>query len=95
MFSTDNTLAGLTKSLELVGKKIGDIRIVINGAGAAGAAIAGLLAVAGAKEIIVCDSKGAIFAGRTEHMNRVKDHLANTTNPVSYTHLTLPTILLV
>ncbi len=75
------TLAGLTKSLELVGKKIGDIRIVINGAGAAGAAIADLLALAGAKEIIVCDSKGAIFAGRTERMNRVKDRLAGSTNP--------------
>ena len=73
-------LAGLTKALELVKKSIESVRIVINGAGAAGAAIADLLGLAGAKEIIVCDRKGAIHQGRTERMNPVKDHLAQTTN---------------
>ena len=73
-------LAGLTKALELVKKSIESVRIVINGAGAAGAAIADLLGLAGAKEIIVCDRKGAIHQGRTEGMNPVKDHLAQTTN---------------
>ena len=61
-------------------KSIESVRIVINGAGAAGAAIADLLGLAGAKEIIVCDRKGAIHQGRTERMNPVKDHLAQTTN---------------
>ena len=61
-------LAGLWKALELVNKSIDKIRIVINGAGAAGAAIADLLALGGAKEIVVCDRKGAIYSGRTERM---------------------------
>ncbi len=74
-------LAGLTKSLELVKKSFESIRIVVNGAGAAGAAIADLLTLAGAKEIIVCDRKGAIYSGRTERMNPVKDDLAKSTNP--------------
>ena len=74
-------LAGLTKALELVKKSIESIRIVINGAGAAGAAIADLFSLAGAKEIIVCDRKGAIYSGRTERMNHVKEDLAKTTNP--------------
>lgn len=73
-------LAGLWKALELVEKDIDEIRIVINGAGAAGAAIADLLRLAGAKQIVVCDRKGAIYSGRTERMNPVKDHLAATTN---------------
>ena len=74
-------LAGLWKALELVNKSIDKIRIVINGAGAAGAAIADLLALGGAKEIVVCDRKGAIYSGRTERMNPVKVHLASSTNP--------------
>lgn len=74
-------LAGLTKALELVNKQIQSSRIIVNGAGAAGAAIADLLALAGAKEIVVCDRKGAIYSGRTERMNPVKDHLAQSTNP--------------
>ena len=73
-------LAGLTNSLKLVEKEMSKVRIVINGAGAAGVAIAKLLTLAGAKEIITCDRSGAIYAGRTENMNAVKEELASFTN---------------
>jgi malate dehydrogenase (oxaloacetate-decarboxylating) len=55
--------------------------VIINGAGAAGTAIAKLLTAAGAKHIVVCDRSGAIFAGRTDHMNASKQWLAEHTNP--------------
>lgn len=59
-------LAALTNALKLVGKSFGDIRIVINGAGAAGVAIALLLQKAGAKTILMCDSKGILSRDRTD-----------------------------
>ena len=74
-------LAGLVNALKTVGKELADIKIVINGAGAAGAAISDLLKLGGAQNTIVCDRKGAIHSGRTERMNPVKDHIAQTTNP--------------
>ena len=74
-------LAGLTNSLKLVEKDMSKVRIVINGAGAAGVAIAKLLTLAGAKEIIACDRSGAIYSDRTENMNEVKVELASFTNP--------------
>ena len=55
------TLAGLMNSLKVVGKKMEDIRIVVNGAGAAAIAISKLLVSAGAGNIILCDRKGAIY----------------------------------
>ena len=73
-------LAGLTNSLKLTGKEMSKVRIVINGAGAAGVAIAKLLTLAGAKEIIVCDRSGAVYADRTDNMNDVKVELASFTN---------------
>ncbi len=74
-------LAGLTNALKVVGKAIGDVRIVINGSGAAGTAIAKLLIRAGAKEIIVCDSRGAIHSRRTDIAdNSIKVWLAEHTN---------------
>ena len=60
------TLAALFNSLKLVQKSIADIRIVINGAGAAGIAIARLLRKAGAETILMCDSKGIISTHRTD-----------------------------
>ncbi|MFM7366046.1 MAG: malic enzyme-like NAD(P)-binding protein [Cuspidothrix sp.] len=60
------TLAALFNALKLVEKSIGDIRIVINGAGAAGVAIARLLRKAGAKTILMCDSKGIISSNRSD-----------------------------
>ena len=73
--------AGLINALELSGKKIGDCRIVLNGAGAAGIACLELLKSMGAKHdnCIMCDTKGVIYQGRTEGMNQWKSaHAANT-----------------
>lgn len=73
--------AGLINALELSGKKIGDVRIVLNGAGAAGIACLELLKSMGAKHdnCIMCDTKGVIYQGRTEGMNQWKSaHAANT-----------------
>ena len=75
------TLAGLTNALKVVGKKLEDVKIVLNGAGAAAIAITKLLLSAGAKDVTLCDRKGAIYAGRTEGMNPVKEEIAQVTNP--------------
>ena len=74
------TLAGLTNALKVVGKKKEDVRIVMNGAGAAAISIARLLLTAGFKDITLCDRKGAIYEGRPEGMNSVKDEMAKVTN---------------
>ncbi|MGD1852161.1 MAG: NAD-dependent malic enzyme [Cyanophyceae cyanobacterium] len=60
------SLAALTNALRFVGKGLGDIRIVINGAGAAGIAIAQLLQTAGVNQMWMCDSKGLITSDRTD-----------------------------
>ena len=60
------TLAALFNALKLVQKSLADIRIVINGAGAAGIAIARLLVKAGAETILMCDSKGIISTNRSD-----------------------------
>ena len=73
--------AGLLNALELSGKKIGDVRIVLNGAGAAGIACLELLKAMGARpqNCIMCDTKGVVYQGRTEGMNQWKSaHAANT-----------------
>jgi len=75
------TLAGLINALKVVGKKLGEIRVVANGAGAAGIAIIKLLLAMGVRHVIMCDTKGAIYDGRVEGMNPVKDMIAKNTNP--------------
>jgi malate dehydrogenase (oxaloacetate-decarboxylating) len=60
------TLAALTNALKVVQKSLGSVRMVINGAGAAGVAIARLLQKAGAKEIWMCDTKGILSTSRTD-----------------------------
>ena len=75
------TLAGLSNALKLVGKKLPDVRIVLNGAGAAATAITKLLITAGAGDVTLCDRSGAIWKGRTEHMNSAKQEIAEITNP--------------
>ena len=75
------TLAGLTNALKVVGKKLEDVKIVFNGAGAAAIAIVKLLLSAGARNVTLCDRKGAIYEGRTEGMNPVKEEIAKVTNP--------------
>ena len=75
------TLAGLTNALKIVGKKMEDIRIVVNGAGSAAIAITKLLISAGARDVTLCDRKGAIYEGRKEGMNPVKEEMSKITNP--------------
>ena len=75
-------LAGLKNSLHLIGKTMDEIRVVINGSGAAGTAIAKLLMSAGVRELFVCDSRGAIHKERTDiSSNPIKVWLAENTNP--------------
>ena len=75
------TLAGLTNALRLVGKRLSEVRIVLNGAGAAATAVTKLLITAGAVDVILCDRSGAIWDGRAEHMNPAKREIAALTNP--------------
>lgn len=72
--------AALVNALKIVGKKLGDIKIVINGAGAAGIAITKLLLSMGVGEIILCDRQGAIYEGRDAGMNPAKAEIAKLTN---------------
>ena len=74
------TLAGLTNALKVVDKKLEDVKIVVNGAGAAAISITKLLLSAGAKNITLCDRKGAIYAGR-DGLNWIKEEMAQVTNP--------------
>ena len=74
------TLAGLTNALKVVDKQFDEVRIVMNGAGAAAIAIARLLLAAGAKDITLCDRSGAIYEGREQGMNPIKEELARVTN---------------
>ena len=74
------TLAGLNNALKVVDKRLEDIKIVINGAGAAAIAITRLLLSAGVKNITLCDRDGAIFEGRRNNMNEAKEELSKLTN---------------
>ncbi|MDO4474039.1 MAG: NADP-dependent malic enzyme [Eubacteriales bacterium] len=74
------TLAGLTNALKVVGKKKDEIKVVMNGAGAAAISIAKLLLKAGVKDITLCDRNGAIYEGREVGMNPVKEEMAKITN---------------
>lgn len=75
------TLAGLINAWRLRGGKKEDMRIVMNGAGAAGISVTQLLITYGFKNFIVCDTAGALFKGRTNNMNHFKEILADMTNP--------------
>ena len=75
------TLAGLSNALKVVGKDLGDVLIVISGAGAAAMAIARLLISAGAGDVTLCDRSGCIYAGREKGMNPAKEEIAAVTNP--------------
>ncbi|WP_059103814.1 NAD(P)-dependent malic enzyme [Shouchella shacheensis] len=74
------TLAGLMNALKLSGKKLSEIKVVANGAGAAGIAIIKLMLRMGVRDVIMCDTKGAIFEGRNYGMNAVKEKVAKNTN---------------
>lgn len=72
--------AALINALKLVQKKINNIKIVMNGAGAAGYGITKTLLAAGARDVIVCDTLGTVYNGRKEHMNSIKHELSKMTN---------------
>src|SRR5215217_3550324 len=74
------TLAALINALKIVGKKIEDLRIVVNGIGADGVACAKIMMAAGATNIVGCDSKGIVHEGR-EGLNTSKQWFAEHTNP--------------
>jgi malate dehydrogenase (oxaloacetate-decarboxylating) len=73
-------LAALVNALKVVKKRLGDARIVFTGAGASGIATARLLMRAGAKHIVACDRAGALYRGRTDNMNPMKEWFAKHTN---------------
>ena len=73
-------LAGLINALKVVGKKIEDIKVVVNGAGAAGTAIAKLLLSSGVKNLIACDRVGILYRD-IENVDDAKKELAKITNP--------------
>ena len=74
------TLAGLTNALKVVGKKMDEIKVVTSGAGAAAISITTLLLSAGVKNIVMTDRHGAIYRGRKEGMNWIKEEMAEVTN---------------
>ncbi|NAN87504.1 NAD-dependent malic enzyme [Staphylococcus epidermidis] len=74
------TMAGLINALKIVDKELTDIKVVLNGAGAAGIAIVKLLHAYGVNNMIMCDSKGAIYSGRNFGMNDTKTYVAKWTN---------------
>lgn len=73
-------LAALLNALKIVGKEIGNMKAVVSGAGAAGVACTKILLAVGMGDVIVCDTKGTIYQGRTAGMNHAKEWLAENTN---------------
>lgn len=74
-------LAGFLNALKLVDKKIEDLKVVINGAGAAALSVAKILLGSGLKNLILCDLAGAIYSGRKEEMDAFKEDISHKTNP--------------
>ncbi|WP_081886736.1 malic enzyme-like NAD(P)-binding protein [Thermorudis peleae] len=74
-------LGALKNALDVVGKQLEQVRVVIAGAGLSGIGVARLLYRVGVRDIVVCDRAGAIYAGRTVRMNWAKAYLAKETNP--------------
>jgi malate dehydrogenase (oxaloacetate-decarboxylating) len=77
-------LAALINALKIVNKKMGNIRVVVTGVGAAGVACSKILLNAGVTNIIGFDRQGAIYKGRAENMNYMKDWFAENTNPENF-----------
>ncbi|MCX6384184.1 MAG: NAD-dependent malic enzyme [Actinobacteria bacterium] len=75
------TTAGLINAMKLKGEKWQDLKVIINGVGAAGVSIIKLFLKLGIKDIVACDSKGAIYKNRPERMNSSKVEIAELTNP--------------
>ncbi len=73
------TLAGMINAMRVTGRKLNELKIVINGSGAAGVAVVKLLQHVGVQEVIMCDSRGTLYRGRHE-MNPIKKEMAGLTN---------------
>ena len=80
-------LSGLINALKVVGKKLDNIKVVINGAGSAGTAICKLLLSSGVKEIVMCDINGVISRDKDLSDNKYMAELAQITNPNNVTGL--------
>lgn len=74
-------LAALINALKIVGKRMDEVKVVVNGIGAAGIACSKIVMAAGVKNLVGCDTTGALYEGRTDNMNWVKDWFARHTNP--------------
>jgi malate dehydrogenase (oxaloacetate-decarboxylating) len=74
-------LAALINACKITGHRIPDLKVVVSGVGASGVACSKILMNAGVRNIIGCDTRGAIYKGRTENMNFMKDWYAENTNP--------------
>jgi len=74
-------MAGLINALKIVGKKMENLKIVFSGIGAGGTAVTKFLLGAGVRNIIGCDRAGALWPGRKEHMNPIKEWYSENTNP--------------
>src|SRR6266566_5789131 len=74
-------LAALINALKIVGKQMSDIKVVVNGVGAAGVACSKIVMAAGVRNVIGCDQNGTLYRGRREHMNAIKEWYAAHTNP--------------
>jgi malate dehydrogenase (oxaloacetate-decarboxylating) len=77
-------LAALINALKIVKKQMMDLKVVVSGVGAAGVACSKILMAAGVKNIIGFDRLGALYKGRTEHMNYMKDWFSENTNPLGF-----------
>lgn len=75
------TVGGLINALKIVGKKAENVKVVVNGAGASAISVTKLIMGLGTRNIVMCDSKGSIFEGRTASMNPYKEEMARLTNP--------------
>jgi len=74
-------LAALINALKYVSKKMEEVKVVVNGVGAAGVACTKIIMAAGAQNIVGCDQTGALYRGRRDNMNWMKDWYAQNTNP--------------
>jgi malate dehydrogenase (oxaloacetate-decarboxylating) len=74
------TAAALLNALRVTGKKLAEVKVVLNGAGSAGIAIIKFLINMGVQDVILCDTKGVIYEGRTAGMNPMKEEIAKITN---------------
>jgi len=73
-------VAAMLNACRLTGKRMGELRIVVNGAGASGVAVSKLLMSVGVEDVILLDTRGAIYKGRREGMNWIKREMADVTN---------------